>query len=733
MPVQTSCPPEIRRALGEAQVRFALAADLDHQRRYGTTWVVVTGERLIALAGEVARAQPKLSEISETRVDELYGAARLVAVIGGQDHVLAYYTRRLVPEFATLCRVINDLIAARPALLPEAQPGADCARCGAPLSERGAPCGLCVPRGQIVRRLVALLVPYRAQAVALTALILLSLACQLTLPYLTKLLMDEVIDGGRRDLLPWLIGGMLGCGALFSAAKVWSGRTVGWLSGRLTADLRARLHGHILRLRMTYLGKRDHGELVSRVMNDTGELQHFLADGLPYLLVQSVQFVVLAAILVSLDPWLALLVFVPVPFLVGGGRWFWSRLVPLFHRRGSRNGSLHSVLGETLHGLKAVKAFTQEGARDTAFGAANERAFATGFGIHRTFVGFSEGMFWVMSIGVALVWLFGSARLSTPAAGETLTRGDLIAFVGYIWMFYGPLQWSTAILNWMTNAFAGAERIFNVLDEPLEKDAPAAVDPGRIVGAVELRDVRFSYERGKEVLKGVSLTVEAGQMIGLVGRSGAGKSTVISLLGRLFEPDSGEVLIDGIPASRIQLARLRRSIGVVMQDPFLFNASIVDNIRFGRPDASFADVVRAARAACAHEFILDKEDGYDTIIGEGGAKLSGGERQRLAIARAILNDPPILILDEATSAVDAETEAAIQLAIGRLVQGRTTIAIAHRLATLRHASRLVVIEDGGVAETGTHEELLAKPDGAFAKLVKLQQENNRLRDEMVAL
>jgi len=266
-----------------------------------------------------------------------------------------------------------------------------------------------------------------------------------------------------------------------------------------------------------------------------------------------------------------------------------------------------------------------------------------------------------------------------------------------------------------------------VLDSPPEiHDSAGAVEVPKLQGAISFQDVRFSYERGKEVIKGVSFHVEPGEMIGLVGKSGAGKSTIINLICRFYDADAGLITVDGHPVSKIKLEQLRRSIGIVMQEPFVFNATILDNLRCARPDASFAEVVRASKAANAHDFILAKEDGYDTVVGEGGIGLSGGEKQRLSIARAILHNPPILILDEATSSVDSETEKGIQAAIANLTRNRTTIAIAHRLATLRNANRLIVIEDGKIAEIGTHDELLAK-SGIYATLVKLQTEITRLR------
>jgi ATP-binding cassette subfamily B protein len=707
---------------------YVVPGDLASDGRYGERWLVVAGGQVAVCDDHGPLTTLRLAEIKEVKVDELFGGARLVAKTGSGERNLITYTKACVPEFAAMCRVVNDLIAGRTPEVPEEDVHAYCPKCRRPLPERGEHCVHCVRRLEILRRLVGLLRPYRFRTAMLLAVTFATVGSQMLPPLITKAIVDEVIRKKDLSKLIWWIGGMLGCGAVLLVARVISGWMSAWLAARVVADLRSQLHAHLQNLRMHYFNRRDSGELVARVMNDSMELQQFLIEGLPFLLVNTISFVAIAVILLSLDARLAVLVFLPVPFLLGGGGWFWRKLIPMFHKHGTRMARLHTILGESIRGIKTVKAVTQETRRSREFNVANESLGGIQVAIDKTFRGFFEVMFWIMSLGVAAVWFFAAKRLSASESG--LSLGDLLAFVGYIWLFYGPLQWFTAVLNWMTHAFAGAERIFAVLDSPSEmSDSEDAVERPRIRGAIAFSDVRFSYERGKEVIKGMSFEIAAGEMVGLVGKSGAGKSTIINLVSRFYDPDSGQISVDGFPIRKIKLRQLRGQIGMVMQEPFLFNATILENIRYGRPDATFDEVVRAARAARAHEFILAKEDGYDTYIGEGGAALSGGEKQRIAIAQAILHDPPILILDEATSSVDSETEKAIQEAIANLTRNRTTIAIAHRLATLRNANRLMVIEDGQLIELGTHDELVAK-DGVYAKLVKIQTDLNRLKAQV---
>jgi len=747
MPFTTILPPPdegvLQSLTRREPVLLRVSADLDFDQRFNRVHVALTASRVLVVAdGRILQCHA-LAGLTTARADELYGSGRLVVIGPAGERTLCYFTRNLVPEFTAAARAITELILGRTPSLPEMSESCSCERCQAPLAERGANCPLCVPRGRIFLRILGLMRPHRRQVVLLMLGTFVGVAMQMLPPLAYREITDHVIGQKHLQELPLWIGLILGAFVVSSACRLLSQGIAIRISGRVVTDLQSRLHEHLSRLRLSYHNRREAGEMVGRVMNDTGELQGFLTNGIPYLLVNAVMLLAIAVILVALDPLLALMAFLPVPVLMLGGAWFWKRLIPMFHNRDSRRGRIYSLLGESLRGIKVVKSLNQEGRRALEFSAANEQALAAHALTERTNFVFFEVLALVMQFGTILVWFVG-ARGVVTSLGRHPSLGDLMAFAGYMAMFYGPLQWFAAVLNWMTGAFAGAQRIFQVLDQATEEvpiamvasvaaAAPATpgAEPQPIRGEVTFRNVCFSYERGKEVLRDINLSVPAGTMLGLVGRSGSGKSTIIGLLCRFHEPDHGEILIDGVALSSLPLDGYRSAIGIVMQDPFLFRGSIIDNIRYGRPGADFSAVVAAAKAAHCHDVILQKEDGYDTVVGEGGVELSGGEKQRLSIARAIVSDPRILILDEATSAVDSETEQAIQESIGRLVQGRTTIAIAHRLATLRNAHRLAVIEDGRVVEQGTHDELMAKEHGHFATMVRLQGELNRLTAEQI--
>jgi ATP-binding cassette subfamily B protein len=377
-----------------------------------------------------------------------------------------------------------------------------------------------------------------------------------------------------------------------------------------------------------------------------------------------------------------------------------------------------SVLSDVIPGVRVVKAFTQEARETRRFTARSQAVVDDSLVLHREWTRFWPTLTLTLNLGTLVIWAYASPRIM----GGTFDLGTFVMFLGYVWMFYGPIEHLGMMNRTFQRATTSAHRVFAVLDTPPDiYSPPAAAGRGDLRGAIVFENVSFSYDGVKRVLLDVSFRIEPGQIVGLAGPSGGGKTTLINLMCRFYDPLDGRILIDGVDLRDWDLHDLRRRIGVVLQEPYLFHGTIAENIAYGRPDATFDDIIAAARAANAHDFIVGFPEGYDTLLGERGQTVSGGERQRLSIARAILNNPRVLILDEATSSVDSKTEMKIQEAIDRLVAGRTTIAIAHRLSTLRRADRLIILDKGKLVEQGSHAELMAA-GGLYAGLHKTQAE-----------
>jgi ATP-binding cassette subfamily B protein len=484
-----------------------------------------------------------------------------------------------------------------------------------------------------------------------------------------------------------------------------------------------QVYEHLQRLSLRYYDSQQTGQIMSRVTRDTGSLQDFLAEGFQDVLRNTLTCLIIGVLLFTLNWRLAALTLVPVPLLAIGSWVFAVRIRPIYHQNWRRWGALSAILADTIPGVRVVKAFAQERKEVDKFARQNTELMRISLRASRMSTVFYPLMGFVTTLGSIIVWGYGGAEV---IRGE-LTLGVLVAYIGYLWRFYGPVQQLSQMNDRIQRAATAAERVFEVIDtEPEVTDAPGAVELKDLQGHIEFDRVTFSYEEGQDVLKDVSFEIQPGEMVGLVGPSGAGKSTTINLICRFYDVKEGAIRVDGHDLRDVTHESLRRHIGMVLQEPFLFHGTIAENIAYGKPEASMAEIIAAARAANAHEFILKFPDGYDTLVGERGSRLSGGERQRIAIARAILKDPQILILDEATSSVDTETEAAIREAIERLVRNRTTIAIAHRFSTLRNADRLVVLDRGQVVEVGTHEELMAKEEGLFARLCTMQAEMSKV-------
>ncbi|MBM4040145.1 MAG: ABC transporter ATP-binding protein [Planctomycetes bacterium] len=719
----------------EGQVRLSVEADLLPDGSFGKELLVVTADKLrvVALDGAApaVRLEMPLADLKEPKAESFFGGGALEASHDGARIELIRFTAARFPRFATAAKVLEKWLKGEKAELPpdDAQ---RCPTCGLPLDKGTKVCPVCASAARSLRRLLAYLRPYLPHAATLAGLATLVTALGLVIPYLQKPVIDSVLsekstlslpERGRFLVLIVLVG--LGAYLLSSAAGVAQAWLSAWVGNRITHDIRCQLYRHLQYLSLSFYDKAEMGTIISRVNQDTGQLQAFLVWGSQDLAINVLQIVGIGVVLFAMNWKLALFILVPAPAVMLLSGIFWRRIHHHIHRMFHRWGRLNALLSETLNGLRVVKAFSQEKREVSRFHTRSDELAVTGVFVERIWATLFSGIGLLIALGTLLVWYLGARDV----LGGTMTVGGLVVFVSLAAMFYQPLRWMSQLLNWCSRSLTASERVFEVLDaRPEVQDPESAIPMPRIEGRVEYKGVTFGYEPHRPVLKNVSFEAKPGEMIGLVGQSGAGKTTTINLLCRFYLADEGEILIDGTPIARLRVEDLRHQLGLVPQETFLFGGTIYENIAYAKPDATKEEVVRAAKVANAHDFILRKPDGYETYLGEKGGGLSAGEKQRLAIARAVLHDPRILVLDEATSQLDVQTEKQVQEAIGRLVKGRTTFAIAHRLATLRNADRLLVLKNGEVVESGTHDELLAKEGGEFSRLVKTYQEISKVRE-----
>ncbi len=689
--------------------------DLNSHSAYESGVLVLTNRRLRHRLGDGGWSEIPIEEGLHLERAERGGIGELRALKAGQS--VASWTHTLAQA-----RAASDLYDAFNAL--RAPAGAHAHRRSIPEVDEWEPSNPL--EGAPLLRLLGLARPHLTAVSLGLGLTFASTAVGLIPPYLTMPLVDRVLVPGAQgqfrghvsdaySSVAVYLGGLAGAAVLAWLLAWAQGAVLAAVTERMAADLRNRSFSHLQRLGLQYFGGKRTGDLVARISSDTDHLCAFLSDTLIDFITDLLMIVSTAAVLLTLDPLLAaaaLASFPPIAWLIVHIR---GTLTHGFLRGGRAWSAMTSILADAIPGIRVVKAFSQEGREIARFERANQRIVDVNTRINRLWTFFWPLVQLLNQLGLLVVWAVGAWQV----LHGHVTVGVLTAFIAYISRFYTRVESMSRMLTATQKASAGAQRLFEILDR-----APTELEPKHPVRQPEIRgEVAFehvSFRHGSRlVLDDVSFRVEPGRMVGIVGHTGSGKSTVANLVCRFYDVSNGAVLVDGVDVRRISVAEHRRHIGIVLQEPFLFFGTLGENVAYGLPGASPARVIAAARAARAHDFVLKLAEGYDALVGERGQSLSGGERQRIAIARAILVDPRILILDEATSAVDVRTERQIQRALDAVVAGRTTIAIAHRLSTLRKADFIVVLRDGAVAEQGPPAELLAR-DGEYARLWRAQ-------------
>ena len=599
-----------------------------------------------------------------------------------------------------------------------------CPKCGQliPAYAEGV-CPQCLQQRKILWRLLDIAKPYRPRiwlAIVLTCVVS---ALVVAPPIITGRMVDDAINR-------WSVGRLMFWSAALVAAivlsEVLSGMRLFVLSTvgtSVTRDLRHQVYAHLQELSLRYFAKRRTGSLITRVTNDTDRLWDFIVFGSVDLFRDIVMIAGIAIAMMCLNWRLGLISLLPLPVVAAVSYFRGITMQKLWGRLWTYWSRMTAVVGDAVPGVRVIKAFANESREVKRFDDRSDEYTRKEIEIHKVWTMLAPSISGSMRLGAVFIWVIGGWLVIRSHGSAPYTIGMLITFNGFVWQFYGPIMELANSSRMVTRAATSAQRVFEVLDTPPDiYSKPDAVRKEKLEGRVEFKQVSFSYEGTEPALREVSLVVEPGEMIGLCGPSGAGKSTFVNLICRFYDVTDGQILVDGVDVRDYDVKWLRRQIGIVLQEPHLFHGTVADNIKYGHPDASADEVIAAARAANAHDFIVGFPDGYDTMVGERGQSLSGGERQRISIARAILHNPRILILDEATSSVDTETERQIQQALDHLVSGRTTFAIAHRLSTLTAADRLVVLEKGRIVEQGDHKDLVNKENGVYAKLHKTQME-----------
>lgn len=756
-------------------ILFGAMADFDIEYRFADTVVALTREKLLVAAypyrekaefrlggyggmqadavlqGKPALTVYPLEKVESLKVLRQISTGVLMGEIDGAERFLCQFSNTKQGYFhklADLLKKIKEKEEIKPEDLDVEKGKEVCPKCGMlyPDQERKV-CPKCLDKRSVLLRIMGYFKPYKFHLAVMVICYLGTAGLNLAWPYLSGTVLYDKVLAKDEEFLKFL---GLPAGKFFTAlvmvviamigAKVL-GQFFGIMQGVMTAKVAPHVVGTIKaqvftsmgRLSISFFSRRQTGGLMTRVCDDAEEISHFFIDGIPYFFINVITLVATTIVMFALSPILALASVLLMPVLVVMS---YNMLPHLWHYYGKRhraNRRMNSQINENLTGARVVKAFGREEQEIRRFGKNNKRVQSSEMDLAGYDNKFFALYYTVEDTISFLVWAVGGALMISgfmSAAGGTgnggiwgaqnISLGLLLTFSGYVGQLKGPLEFMSHIIRWYTNCMNSGQRLFEIIDAvPEVREVRNPYRPSELKGEIELKNVTFGYEPHKPILKDISFHVNAGEVFGIVGRSGAGKSTLVNLISRLYDTEEGEVLVDGVNVKQYGFRELRKNVAMVSQETYIFMGTVAENIAYARPDASRREIISAAMQASAHDFICKMPEGYDTILGSSGRSLSGGEKQRISIARAILADPKILILDEATSAVDTETELAIQKSLERLEKGRTVISIAHRLSTLRNASHLIVLDEGKLTESGTHAELMEKK-GTYYKLNELQ-------------